>query len=565
MPDQTMQSVNDSNKRSGQIVQSYQSVWMSHWMQTSCNLEAETRTEDDNLTSGLSVPTPIKLLGAKTSDIMNDSLRLSLKSLENEGMTNSPFKHGQETQALRPMFGHGKAVDHKFAFVKGKAAIVSNNQLPNASMRILDQENCQSADPSMNACFRESNTSLLLDAPSTSDHQLQKMGQKWFEKMLKCSKKPQGFQSPRKLPTVVNDLETMRICTTVDSVEEILPGDCPRFSQTTNSLLITKKTDLNLTKENNLFGSNQMFNITNGNKSTDLHRLLPFSGQHKRGVQLQSLSSSSGSERKRKIEDFDTSKDTTGNGSSAETDTLDMDIFKAKKLNSGANSTPSTKTTNIESNLSPWTGLPDINLELPALPAAEGSSDNACPSSSRTQSLEMDMLLAHAEQPKPNSNFDLNDDPSDRWVKRLKRSSSNSFAQGTKGSNLSNNPFLGTILQSKNISSSEPTPRKHHGTESLVSDKRVHISKEETKSNDLLLSHAWIKRFLHKGARIIEKKPATIVICEPQTSKLALEDLQKKQFPSIAAMAMMGKTMNGFQSCEIQNKGSLTVWNTKAF
>lgn len=82
--------------------------------------------------------------------------------------------------------------------------------------------------------------------------------------------------------------------------------------------------------------------------------------------------------------------------------------------------------------------LPNRNLELPALaPAAANSTDKARPSSSRTQSLDMDVLVAHATHPsnlKSNAIPDgaLKIDPSYRWVKRLKLSTSNPPAHGTK-------------------------------------------------------------------------------------------------------------------------------------
>ncbi|KAI3448024.1 hypothetical protein Pfo_004689 [Paulownia fortunei] len=527
----------------------------------------------------------------------------------------------------------------KYEFDKGKAAVcslisrpsvVSNNQLPNANLKMLEQEHChkqsQSADlicerkmdshsesdTSMNARFRECNTSLLFDAPSTMDHHLPTYSRDWFQKMQKCSgiallpaqgiaseetesKKSQyDCYSLQKLPNCVHDLETMKICTTVDSVEAI-PGGCPRFSQTTHSLLITKKTDANLSKENDIFRTTQLITKMNGNTSNDPLSLSPFFGQGNRGVKLQPLSSSSNNEGKTNVRDVEVSKVIIKNESSAETDTMDMDFLKEEKQNSGANSTPSTKGFNIDSNLSPWidvassrevgcrwtnTGLPDINLELPALPAVASSSENVCPSSSRTQSLDMDMLLAHAEQPKPKSNLCLDDsskaDPTTRWVKRLKLSSSNSSAQGTKSSNLAESSshdkmkkYFRSILESS-ITSSEPTPRKHDGKETILVDKSRDLSKEDKdftvdpakKGKEFLLSHAWIKRWLRNGSRLTKKNPETVVA---QCSKLSLDDLQKKQFPSIAAMALMGKAMNGFQSCELQKRGSFTVWNTRAF
>jgi hypothetical protein len=49
------------------------------------------------------------------------------------------------------------------------------------------------------------------------------------------------------------------------------------------------------------------------------------------------------------------------------------------------------------------------------------------------------------------------------------------------------------------------------------------------------------------------------MVCEPQWSK-AVDEFQKKQFPSIVAMVLMGKALCGFHPCEFRKRGSLVVW-----
>lgn len=217
--------------------------------------------------------------------------------------------------------------------------------------------------------------------------------------------------------------------------------------------------------------------------------------------------------------------------------------------------------------------IPDMNLEPPEFPAPGIFLENAGPSSSRTQSLEMDVLLAHGEYPRPKlklkTDYSTKTDPSSRWVKRLKLNSSS--AQTTKSINLGESlshekmsTYFSRIIKNS-ISSSEPSQVKHHGKEAPID-----LSKEEEdfpvdlvkKDAQLVLSHAWIQRWLSNESRVMQKKHGEMVVCEP---KLDLEDLEKKQFPSIAAMALMGKAMSGFQPCEVHKRGSFTVWNTKAF
>ncbi|KAK6136575.1 hypothetical protein DH2020_029689 [Rehmannia glutinosa] len=244
----------------------------------------------------------------------------------------------------------------------------------------------------------------------------------------------------------------------------------------------------------------------------------------------------------------------------------------------GSYSAASTKAFNMESNSPPWINvtsskevkyqppnikLSDINLEVPALPGKASSSENLCHSPSKTQSLETDELLVHFEQPKPKSDCSLdycpNEDPGDRWVKRLKPSSSNSYAQGPKTENSSHEKINESFsrIPKSSITSSEPTPSKHR-----VKD--VELIEDAKNDKDVLMSHAWIQRWLRNGPRITEKKPEVMVF-EPRRSKLAVEKFPKEQqFPSIAAMALMGRALTCSQPCEIQKRGSYTVWNTNA-
>lgn len=501
-------------------------------------------------------------------------------------------------------FGNGKAVKSPLVM---RPSSSSNNHLPNTNIRMLVKEHWDKHNESTDFICerkmdRDLNKSLLLDAPSTSDHHLQLAGPDSFREMQKSSgipllpsqfiasekteskKSHYNFYSLQKLPNcVVNDTETMRICTTVDSVEAT-PGGFPRFSKTTHSLLITKKTDANLSKK--VFRTTQFITDVNGNMPRDVHSLWPFSAKGNRGVKLQPLSSSSNSEEKVNVEDAKTLR----NESSADTDTMDVDFCKEEEWNDGAECYPSTKpqvdaaTLREEGCHSKKTGRLDINLELPALPAIASSPENARASSSRTQSLEMDMLLAHAEHPKRKSNPCVGDssetDPIMRWVKRLKLISPNSSSQGTKSPTLAENPsteqvgkFFRKILDS-GIASSEPTLSNHHSKESISLNKNscrylsghneepsANVMEEEDQKS--LLSHVWIKRWLRNGSETNKKKPETSLPSEPTSSKSTPDDIRDKQCPSIAAMALMGKALNGLQSCDLQKQGNFTVWDSQ--
>ncbi|KAL0365539.1 UNVERIFIED_CONTAM: F-box protein [Sesamum angustifolium] len=687
MSDSVVKPVKDANGRSRQIMQSYQSVWIAHWMRSSCNAPKEMSNHDasgseeldcanrvDNLTNGFDVSRPVKGLGVietKTFGVVDEGPKMGCKNLRNEISHNTMFRCVQDTddiQAFRPVFAHklerGKAVEYKsgiqflpfvhsipaenkissrgctslgecssrkppqwmethsngndscfqvpkflkerlvesssdivpyiekYKFDKEKAAVspmineyaVVSKQLTN---KCLSHEHCheynQSADlvcqtkmdcRSKNTCYGEGDM---------CDSDLSTLGRDWF---------------PKKLQNCVHDVES-RFYTSVDSVEGTT-GSCPMFSQTIHSLLITKKTDVNLSKGNDIFECTKAVAKFDGNMSTDLHLLSPFCGQCKQ-VKLQPLGHCISSEAKENVGDVKASKVTTENESSVEMDGMDMDSFKEKNswtnLNSGSFSTAAIKDTNKDASLPPHLGVPssskvgcqqltiwqpDINLELPALLGGASSSENTFTDFSETQSLEMERLSVHVEQPKRKSTLSVDDhlyaDKGNIMVKRLKRSSSNS-AHGTKSSNLAQNSshgkmgeFFSRILKSS-ITSSEPNSSKHHSEESLLSDKsRDFLSKDNdiiqdpiNKDKGLLLSHAWIQRWLRNGPKMTEMKPETMVVSELPKLRLAQKSLQKKQCPSIAAMALMRKAITGLQPCELQKRGPFTIWNTKGF
>lgn len=205
------------------------------------------------------------------------------------------------------------------------------------------------------------------------------------------------------------------------------------------------------------------------------------------------------------------------------------------------------------------------------------------PSISRTQSLDVEHLLSTAEHPTNSKSSAcpddlLGSDPCRRWVKRLKPSTSYSFAYGTKSSRMGEasshekvSKIFSKILKCSKTSP-EPKMSKSYGKEQMVIDQTAELlrnaefssSDSVRKSQDISLSHAWIQRWCHNPSASLKKKPEAIVVCEPKVSKATL-DFQKKQFPSIAAMALMGKAMTSFRPCEFRKRGSFVVWNTNGY
>lgn len=225
--------------------------------------------------------------------------------------------------------------------------------------------------------------------------------------------------------------------------------------------------------------------------------------------------------------------------------------------------------------------LADINQELPGLPSVANSVDDSKTTSSRTQSLDLEHLLSHAELPTNSKSVTFPDshigsDPSIRWIKRLKLSALGSFAHDTKisemeeaSSNEKVNKFVNKIMR-RNITRFEPKMGKCSAKEPTVLDRTAgllsngesYFSEALRNTQDISLSNCWIRRWCHDRAASRTQNCERVTLCKPGSSKATLDELQKKQFPSIRAMAMMGKALNSFQPCEFRKKRSYIVWKT---
>ncbi|WOL20628.1 hypothetical protein Cni_G29433 [Canna indica] len=75
----------------------------------------------------------------------------------------------------------------------------------------------------------------------------------------------------------------------------------------------------------------------------------------------------------------------------------------------------------------------------------------------------------------------------------------------------------------------------------------------------------WIQRWCRKNPQKAKAQAnvATPWICHPENLKVIPEDVDGKQFPSIRAMALMGRAIKNYQTCGFHQKGSSTVWNTE--
>ncbi|KAJ0801238.1 hypothetical protein HanPI659440_Chr03g0115011 [Helianthus annuus] len=409
------------------------------------------------------------------------------------------------------------------------------------------------------------NAALKTD-PSTSSHHSQALIEEQYKRMQKhigMGFFPRQTGSPlhsnsqyslQNGPHFVHDVEMTRMA-----------GGLHSFSRTTHSLLITKQTDVKVYQESQFFRESRASTQLKGEVFKELSSH-PHFGQSQQGVKLQLLDSSDHESQ----ENVEASGDVKKNESSADTDTMDMESYKENHLSGVQSSTPN-KDISVESNTEKHKyrkrkiELPDINLEVSAQPAASSSTEKAEPGTSRTQSLDMNALHLNLDQTTNSnsnsnecSNSNLGSDPGSRWIKRLKLTETPSHGRLSR--------FFTTVR----VMEGKPEPvLDGKMLESLTGRKVSEFEMGESSSADtkrdckeITLSHSWIRRWSHKQN---QKNPESSGTCQMDNSKSEMEELEKKQFPSIAAMALMGKAMTGFRQFKLQKKESFVVWNTKAF
>ncbi|XP_062093510.1 uncharacterized protein LOC133799512 [Humulus lupulus] len=396
---------------------------------------------------------------------------------------------------------------------------------------------------------------------------------------LSKSKELYGGPSPsRSMPNIEGAMDVME--------EPSSKG--PKKVSTTHHLLFNETTDFNLTRGGGQLLKETMVSTKLKEKTSPqlFHSDQDNGFPIKTGVKLQLLGNSTWSDGEKDSREFKTSSVNLKNESSAETSTMDLDSFKRNNL-SGLISSSSHKYLEWEQQycksqaaLAPATEiggklpkrkLPDIN----ELAVCASSTDTG---TSKTQSLDADHLISHAERP---TNLKSNvfpvgcqePDTSSRWVKRLRLSPTS--ACGIKGSKMEeafshekvNNIFC--KIKKCSISSSEPITGRSGGTDQAALNQKEFLWNDESspldsvkENRDATLSHPWIRRWCHNEFVSSLKKSKAVMDGKTQCQKGATDKFQKKHFPSLAAMALMGKTMGGFESCQFAKKGSSVVWNS---
>ncbi|KAK1418194.1 hypothetical protein QVD17_27337 [Tagetes erecta] len=412
---------------------------------------------------------------------------------------------------------------------------------------------------------KQNNTPLLKTDPSTSSYRSQAFVEEQYKRMKKHIELgffPRHTGSPQlgksqtmhdahfssqNVPHFVHDVEMTK-----------MSGGLHSFSRTTHSLLLTKQSYVKVYQENQFFRESRLSTQFKGEPLTELNDSPPRFGQGQQGVKLQLLDSSD-HESQQNVEGYRVSGDVQKNLSSTDTDAMHMESFKDNHL-SGVHLFPTDKDIMIKSTVEKEKGrkrkieVSDINLEISSQPDASSSAEKAEPCMSRTQTLDMNKPHYNLDQTNSNSyecsNTNPFSEPGSRWIKRLKLAETSS-SQGKL------NTFFTRGVECK----PKPESDSHHGKklEILIGESSSVETNQECK--EISLSHSWIQRWSHKQNQKNAENVETN--CKMDDSEFERDEFQKKQFPSISAMALMGKAMTGLPQCKLQRKESFVVWDTK--
>ena len=174
---------------------------------------------------------------------------------------------------------------------------------------------------------------------------------------------------------------------------------------------------------------------------------------------------------------------------------------------------------------------------------------------SRAESV--DVLSMKPPDP-PTESTQRDSEPSWKWVKRLQANplesiplSAKRFKLGDTSSSGETQDLLTRVVNYNRSISDLP--------ECQQLDKTTFVPKNsECFPGDSTKLIPWIRRWCRRSQETV---PSTPVLCEPGNSKVLPEKFEAKQFPSLAAMALMGKQVTNFRPCEFRRRESTTVWN----
>ncbi|XP_073007636.1 uncharacterized protein [Typha latifolia] len=392
----------------------------------------------------------------------------------------------------------------------------------------------------------------------------------------------QFHQPLHKMPYChIHDVQTQR----VNSVENVR-GVSHRFSHATEYRLAEKSVAKAVTHKKQLIDSKNNTRV----KRPALFEMLTLPAvQHDR--KFQDSRSPQKSKSGQVYEDsgigIDSNIEESQNELSGKTDTLYIDILQAPSSSVGVASSGAKKgvmfpnmiycesaaTSPITQMISrdDETELLHINLQHAKSSDKAVSASKREPSISRTLSLAGDHIFKNQENSSSSVPTEAPEclEQSSRWLKRLGHNLSDSLAIGAKRLKVGCGPSTGELLGSVINYNRSNSELMKYIKEQKGPDKKTELPNDCAGSSGVSVKsmQSWIGRWCRcdnpREARDQANVPTTL-LSDPEKSNMVPENLEGRHFPSIAAMAMMGKAMNKFRPCEFQRRGTSVVWNTEA-
>ncbi|KAF6166675.1 hypothetical protein GIB67_005537 [Kingdonia uniflora] len=312
------------------------------------------------------------------------------------------------------------------------------------------------------------------------------------------------------------------------------PSSPKELSRTSNHLLCSKKSGANLSKGGQMVNDSTGFPKLGGNAFYEF-LTLPHDG---RKLQLRHLGKSTSIEGNEDDKAAKTGSLHIKSESSAETEAMETKLYQPKNFTMSL--APSTSHQDVKVSENPAESqvtitsskkrkvrsmterhVPGVNHELPSILLAVETTDKVDPSTSRTESLNENSV----SWGKQNNSIDQA-----RWFKPIKINSPKSSVKKV------DNLFRRIMSYSKSGSIQPSEETKLEDSSSMESVNKL----------------SWIQRWCRNPKPILQVKSKE-------------KQFQRKQSPSISAMVLMGKAMNGLEPCELRDKGSLVVWNADRF
>lgn len=182
----------------------------------------------------------------------------------------------------------------------------------------------------------------------------------------------------------------------------------------------------------------------------------------------------------------------------------------------------------------------------------------------KTSSMNLDLVLFQISRMRNPISKALTEspvcsDPSDKWLKRLKRDVSDPHVPCSKRPKSGDSPTPGGACTMH----SQVLDYKMDSTRTIKHVKEDQLMDQQNKDGSSIsaknLNH-WIGRWCQGGTPNFH---GSLSLGKQSRKSNTPPDCLEGQFPSIAAMAMMGRVMNKLRPCELEKKGPSVVWKTE--